>query len=127
MYLSKSHRTFTSKISNLFAPRIIKEALDDPNWKSIVMEEMNALEKNGTWLLVNLPKDKKTVGCQWVFTVKCKADGSMERYKVRLVAKKFTQTLGIDYQETFAPVAKMNSIRVLLSLAVNSSWLLHQM
>ena len=74
-----------------------------------------------------MPKDKKTVGCQWVFTVKCKADGSVERYKVRLVAKRFTQTLGIDYQETFAPVAKMNSIRVLLSLAVNSSWPLHQL
>lgn len=123
--LSNCHREFTSKISNLFVPRTIKEALDDPNWKSAIMEEMNALEKNGTWKLVNLPKDKKTVGCKWVFIVKRKADGSVERYKARLVAKGFTQTLGIDYQETFAPVAKMNSIQVLLSLAVNYSWPLH--
>ena len=68
-----------------------------------------------------------TVGCKWVFTVKCRADGSVERYKASLVAKGFTQTHGIDYQETFAPVAKVNSIHVLLSLAVNSNWPLHQL
>ena len=61
-----------------------------------------------------------------MFTVKCKADGSVERYKARLIAKGFTQTHGIDYQETFALVAKMNSIRTLLSLAVNFNWLLCQ-
>lgn len=56
------------------------------------METMRALEKNGTWKMVNLPKDKKLVGCKWVFTIKYKADGPIERYKVRLVAKRFTQT-----------------------------------
>lgn len=88
---------------------------------------MNALKKNGTWEIVELPREKKIVGCKWVFTIKSKADGNVERYKARLVAKGFTQTYGIDYQETFAPVAKINSIRVLLSLAVNSSWPLHQL
>ena len=67
------------------------------------------------------------MGCKWVFTIKCKADGSIERYKARVEPKGFTQTYGIDYQETFAPVAKINSIRVLLSLAVNSDWPLHQL
>jgi hypothetical protein len=108
-------------------PRNIQEALDDPNWKLSVLEEMNALRKNGTWELVDLPRDKKTVGCKWVFSVKYKADGSIERYKARLVAKGFTQTYGMDYQEMFAPVTKINSIRVLLSLAVNSNWPLHQL
>ena len=88
---------------------------------------MNALRKNGMWELVDLPRDKKTIGCKSVFSVKYKADGSIERYKARLVAKGFTQTYGIDYQETFAPVAKINSIQVLLSLAVNSNWPLHQL
>ena len=73
-----------------------------------MVEEMKALKKNGTWELVTLPNEKKPVGCKWVFTVKHKADGMVERYKARLVAKGYTQTYGIDYEETFAPVAKMN-------------------
>ena len=91
-----------------------------------MVEEMNALKKNGTWELTELPYRKRTVGCKWVYTVKHRADGSVERYKARLVAKGFTQTYGVDYQETFAPVAKMNSIRILLSLATNLEWPLHQ-
>ena len=93
--------------------------MDHPDWKLAVQEEMNALQNNSTWEIFDLPKEKKIVGCKWVFTIKYKADGSVERYKTRLVAKGFTQTYGIDYQETFAPVAKVNSIRVLLSLAVH--------
>ena len=67
------------------------------------------------------------MGCKWVFTIKCKADGSVERYKARLVAKGFTQTYGVDYQETFAPVAKLNSVRIFLSLVANCNWPLHQL
>ena len=61
------------------------------------LEEINALKRNGTWEIVELPEGKKTVGHKWVFTIKCKADGSVERYKARLAAKGFTQTFGIDY------------------------------
>jgi len=89
-------------------------------------EEMEALHKNKTWDLVKLPNGKKVVGCKWVFTIKHKADGSLKRYKARLVAKDFTQTYGIDYEETFASIAKMNSIRVLLSIVANLDWPLHQ-
>ena len=91
------------------------------------MEEMTTLEKNGTWEIMDLPEEKKAVGSKWVFTLKYKSNGSLERYKARLVAQGFTQNQGLDYEETFAPVAKLNSIRILLSLAVNLDWKLHQL
>uniref|UniRef100_A0A5B6Z677 Putative polyprotein n=1 Tax=Davidia involucrata TaxID=16924 RepID=A0A5B6Z677_DAVIN len=125
--LSPSYRAFVSSLSSVSIPQGWKEALADPNWKEAMAEEMRALEKNGTWDFVGLPNGKKPVGCKWVYTIKQKADGTIDRYKARLVAKGFTQTYGIDYQETFAPVAKMNSVRVLLSCAANQGWLLHQL
>ena len=72
-------------------------------------------------------KKKNMVGCKWVFMMKYNSDGTVERYKARLVAKGFTQTYGIDYHETFAPVAKLKTIRILLSLAANLDWKLHQL
>ncbi|KAE8700619.1 Detected protein of unknown function [Hibiscus syriacus] len=76
---------------------------------------------------INLPQGKKVVGCKWIFTVKYNSNGSIQRYKARLVAKGFTQTYVIDFTETFAPVAKLNTVRVLLSLAVNYDWKLYQL
>ena len=83
-------------------------------------------KKMGTWKVITLPRWKKQVGCKWVFTVKYKADDTVKRNKARLVAKGFTQTYGIHYTETFALVAKLNTIRVLLSLVANLDWPLHQ-
>ncbi|KAE8723356.1 MORC family CW-type zinc finger protein 3 isoform 2 [Hibiscus syriacus] len=91
-----------------------------------VFKELKALKKNDTWDLTPLPEGKRSVGSKWVFTIKYHADGSVERYKARLVARGFTQTYGLDYEETFAPVAKLNTVRVLLSLAVNLDWTLRQ-
>ena len=79
-----------------------------------------------TWEIVERPKGKNIVECKWIFTLKYKANGSLERHKARLVARKYTQTYGVDYQETFALVAKMNTIRILLSLATHYNWQLLQ-
>ncbi|KAL9420128.1 hypothetical protein AB3S75_037830 [Citrus x aurantiifolia] len=125
--LSSSYHTFVSQLSSVDIPKSIQEALKVPEWKKAVREEMEALEKNRTWEMVYLPKGKLIVGCKWIFTVKYNSDGSLERYKARLVAKGFTQTYGVDYQETFAPVAKLNTIRILLSVAVNLEWPLFQL
>ena len=85
-------------------------------------EELRALEANQTWDIVNLPPIKKPIGCRWVFTVKYLSDDNIERYKARLGAQGYNQTDGIDKNENFAPVAKMNTIRILIALAVQLNW-----
>ncbi|KAM1500064.1 hypothetical protein ACFX10_022670 [Malus domestica] len=124
--LSDSYIAFANQLSSVSIPNTLGDALKNPKWKKAMIEEMETLRKNSTWELVKLPEGKKLVGCIWVFTVKHKADGSMERYKARLVVKGYTQTYGIDYQETFAPVTKINTMRVLMSLAANLGWPLRQ-
>jgi hypothetical protein len=108
-------------------PRDWKEAKQNPKWKEAMLEELKALEKNKTWDLVPFPMDKKVVGCKWVYTVKQNPDGKVERYKARLVAKGYSQTYGIDYDETFAPVAKMSTVRTLISCAAIYDWPLYQL
>ena len=124
--LNEPLKTFVHNISGCHVPTRVEEALGDPKWTQAIKDEMEALMKNKTWNLVPLPEGKKTVGCKWVFSIKHKADGSIERYKARLVAKGYTQTYGINYQDTFSPVAKLNTVRVLISLVANLNWPLHQ-
>ncbi len=80
-------------------------------------EEMVALDANATWELVALPRDKKAIGCKWVYKVKHNAYGSMSKYKIRLVAKGYAQTYGIDYEETYSPITKMTIVRVIIVMA----------
>ena len=89
-------------------------------------EEMGTLEKNKTWEIVERSKVKNIVDRKWIFTLKYKADGSLERHKARLVAKEYTQTYGVDYQETFSQVAKTNTVRIQFSLPVHYNWKLLQ-
>jgi hypothetical protein len=90
-------------------------------------EEMAALDANATWELVALPKDKKVIRCKWVYKVKHNADGSVSRYKVRLVTKGYAQTYGIDYEKTYSLVAKMTTVRIIIAMEQQREWSLHQM
>ena len=103
------------------------ECSDAVKWKEACDSEMESLRKTKTWDLVPLPKGRKAIGNRWVFRVKENQAGEVERFKSRLVAKGFSQKRGIDYDETFAPVAKFTSIRILFSLASKYSLSVHQM
>ncbi|KAK8952504.1 hypothetical protein KSP39_PZI004609 [Platanthera zijinensis] len=125
--LTSSRRAFALAISATTTPRSYQEALAIPHWKMAMDEEMTTLTERGTWTLVPPPFDTDVVGCRWVFVVKFGPDGTVDRYKARLVAKGFTQTYGVDYFDTFSPVARLSTIRVLLSVAVNKDWPLSQL
>ena len=121
-----AYKGFLTNLSQLVIPKTVEEALIYHHWRSAMNEEMKALTINKTWDVVERIKDKKLLGCRWIFTVKYKSDGSLERYKARLVAKGYTQTYGIDYKETFTHAAKMNTIRILISIMVNLDWNMQQ-
>jgi hypothetical protein len=90
-------------------------------------EEMAALDVNATWELLVLPKDKKAIGCKWVYKVKHNANGFVNRFKARLVAKGYAQTYGIDYEETYSLVAKMTIVRAIIAMVTTKGWSLNQM
>ncbi|RZB75887.1 Ubiquitin carboxyl-terminal hydrolase 14 [Glycine soja] len=115
--LSPSYSSFVFSLSSLTIPSTVREVLDHPGWGQAMIDEMQALENNGTWELVPLPPGKTTVGCRWVYTVKVGPNGKLDRLKARLVAKGYTQVYGIDYCDTFSPVAKLTTVRLFLAMA----------
>jgi hypothetical protein len=90
-------------------------------------EKMVALDVNATWELVALPEDNKAIGFKWVYKIKHNANGFVNRYKARLVAKGYAQTYGINYEETYSPIAKMTTVRTIIIMAATKGWSLHQM
>jgi hypothetical protein len=124
---SASFASFLTTIHSLSEPSSYKEAILDPLWQQAMTEEISALHKTNTWELVPLHLGKRVIGSRWVYKIKTKSDGSVERYKARLVAKGFSQQYGMDYQETFAPVAKMTNIRTLIAVASIRQWHISQM
>jgi hypothetical protein len=111
-------------------PRTVREAVnseDSKLWKKAMVEEMDALDKNEAWDIVELPAGRKSVGSKWLFKKKFNAQGKVEKYKAQLVAKGYSQVEGIDFGEIFSPVAKLTSIRFILSIVVSFDLEVEQM
>lgn len=108
-------------------PLTFHEAVKDGKWRQAMQEEIKAIEKNNTWELSVLPKGHEVIGVKWVFKAKRNPNGDVERYKARLVAKGYKQKYGVDYDEVFAPVARMETIRLLISLAAQMKWKIYQL
>ncbi|KAL2941800.1 Retrovirus-related Pol polyprotein from transposon TNT 1-94 [Bienertia sinuspersici] len=125
--LSTAHKAFITKTENLVEPLTYSEAIKDSRWVEAMNKELKALQDNKTWILMDLPPGKKTISCKWVYKIKFKADGSIERFKARLVARGCTQKSGIDFDETFSPVVKMSTVRCILSIAAHKGWKLYQL
>jgi Reverse transcriptase (RNA-dependent DNA polymerase) len=97
-----------------------EQSVKDEKWQAAMQEEMKAIEKNDTWELATLPKGHKPIGVKCVYKKKMNTQGKVERYKARLVVKWYKQMTGIDYEEVFAPVARIEIIRLLISLAAQN-------
>ncbi|KAJ0937235.1 putative RNA-directed DNA polymerase [Helianthus annuus] len=126
-YLTADSVCFISSLNKSVEPSSFGEASKDPKWVEAMNVEMEALLRNQTWNIVDLPANRKPIGCKWVYKIKYKANGEIERYKARLVAKGYNQREGIDFGETFSPVVKMVTVRCVLSLAVQKGWVLYQL
>ena len=87
--------------------------------------EIEMINKNATWQLIERPKHRKVIGVRWVFKTKLNSDGSICKHKARLVVKGYAQQYGVDYLETFSPVARYDTIRLLITLAAHNSWQIH--
>lgn len=113
-------------------PKTIEGALhysnpERPYWLEAIQSELDSLNENKTWIIVDKPKDRRIVKCMWIFRRKLNSDGSVERYKARLVAKGYSQIEGVDYNETYSPVARLTSVRTLIALANSLEIEIHQM
>jgi transposase InsO family protein len=108
-------------------PACCEEALKDPKWKNVMEEEMSMIQKNKTWELVDKPEDSHIIGVKWVFRTKLNADCSINKYKARLVVKGYAQIFGVDYSDTFAPVSRLDTIRLVLAIAAQKGWKVFQL
>jgi len=119
-------KLFVATATTPVIPKAVKEAIQHPNWFTAMKDEYNALIANDTWTLTTLPSEIKPIGCKWVFKNKYNADGTFQRHKARLIAKGFNQQQGLDYSETFSPVIKPTTIRIILTLTLSNNWSVHQ-
>jgi len=123
---SNVHRHYLAATSKVVEPRFFYEAVQEQKWKEAMAKEIEALEDNNAWSVEELPPGKESINCKWVFKVKYKSDGSIERYKARLVIRGDEQIKRFDHTETFAPIAKMTNVRTFLEVVAAKGWELHQ-
>ncbi|GJT64249.1 RNA-directed DNA polymerase, eukaryota [Tanacetum coccineum] len=126
-FVSLTSHALHAALFSLVQPKGFKSAAKHPQWMAAMHDEMEALKQNCTWTLVPRPSASNIVGSKWVYRIKYHADGSVERFKARVVAQGFTQIPGLDYSHTFSPVVKASTVRIVLSLAVLHRWRLHQL
>lgn len=124
---SSAFQSYLSTVHSYSEPQTYREASCIPHWQQAMDKELSALDRMHTWDLVPLTEGKRSIGCRWVYKVKTHSDGSLECYKARLVARGYTQEYGVDYEETFAPVAKMTSVRTVIAVAAIRQWPIFQL
>lgn len=125
--LASSHTHFLMNVSAAYEPSYFHQAIKLSQWKQAMDSEIAAMERTNTWTIVPLPPGKHTVGCKWVYRIKHHANGTIDKYKARLVAKGYSQQEGIDFIDTFSPVAKIATVKLLLSLVAAFNWTMSQM
>jgi hypothetical protein len=108
-------------------PIYFEDEIKEEHWINAMNEEMKSIKKNDTSDLVDLPNEKEFIGVKWVYKTKYKENGEVDKYKARLVAKGFAKEYGVDYNETFAPIARPDTIRVVLAIAAQHNWKVYKM
>ena len=121
------HKKRSFIVQHTTEPRTYSQASKNDSWVQAMNSEYQALLRNNTWSLVPPPSSAHIVGCRWIYKLKYRPDGSIDRHKARLVAQGFTQTPGIDYFDTFSPVVKPCIIRLILALAISFQWPVRQL
>lgn len=113
--------------TSLQEPQFYHQVVSNLAWQEAMMKEFKGLKDTHTWDIVPLPAGKKAIPCKWVYKIKQRSDGTIERYKARLVIRGDAQQEGIDFTETFSKVVKMTTIKCLLSVVVKRNWVVHQL
>ncbi|GKF84750.1 ribonuclease H-like domain-containing protein [Tanacetum coccineum] len=125
--LSADNYSFASSLNKSIEPTCYKDIILDSNWIDAMNAEIEALNRNHTWIITYLPANRKPIGCKCIFKIKYKENGDFKRYKARLVAKGFNQRESIDFDETFSLVVKMSAVRCLIAISVRNKWPLFQL
>lgn len=125
--INSAHKCYSINLSLLKDPETYEQAIMEEKWIHAISEELRALEDNNTWNIVPLPFGVKPIGCRFVFKTKLNSNGQIDKHKARLVAKVYTQQLGLDYTDTFSPVAKLTSVKIFLAIAAKQNWHLAQL